>query len=102
MRLTKTYSFIICNNGYTIERAVHETTENYNDILNWNYKELLRVFDRESKHSRAFEVHTQGEFKDLLADEKFSPYGGVQVSVEPSLCCRTSSDVGVAGRGVYA
>ncbi|KAJ4519162.1 hypothetical protein HRR83_003526 [Exophiala dermatitidis] len=73
------FIFIICNNGYTIERAVHETTENYNDILNWNYKELLRVFDRESKHSRAFEVHTQGEFKDLLADEKFSPYGGVQL-----------------------
>lgn len=64
---------------------MHETTENYNDILNWNYKELLKVFDRESRYSRAFEVHTQGEFKDLLADEDFSTYGGVQVSIELAL-----------------
>ncbi|PVH69456.1 pyruvate decarboxylase [Cadophora sp. DSE1049] len=71
--------FVICNNGYTIERAVHETTERYNDVLNWNYWEILRVFDLESDFSRSYSVRTQVEMTKLLLGRDFSTYQGVQL-----------------------
>ncbi|KIX00392.1 uncharacterized protein Z518_10531 [Rhinocladiella mackenziei CBS 650.93] len=69
--------FIICNNGYTIERVVHETNEDYNDVSNWNYKEILRVFDSKSLCSRSYQVRTQDELTNLLADKEFSSYKGL-------------------------
>ncbi|KAH9211690.1 pyruvate decarboxylase [Leptodontidium sp. 2 PMI_412] len=71
--------FVICNNGYTIERAVHETTERYNDVLNWNYREILRVFDLESDFSRSYSVRSQAEMTKLLLGRDFSTYQGVQL-----------------------
>ncbi|KAK4944548.1 hypothetical protein LTR10_015982 [Elasticomyces elasticus] len=71
--------FIICNNGYTIERAVHDTREDYNDILLWNYKDILHVFDADSQYSRSFQVKTKTELRDLLGQKDFSHYPGVQL-----------------------
>lgn len=73
-------SFVICNNGYTIERAVHQTSESYNDIMNWNHCEILRVFDVKSEYSRSFRADKQEDLQVLLADQGFANYAGVQVS----------------------
>lgn len=35
--------FLINNNGYTIERAIHGATQPYNDIPNWHYLELVKA-----------------------------------------------------------
>ena len=72
-------SFIICNNGYTIEREVHETSETYNDIALWDHQAFLRAFDPKSQYSRSFRVETKSQLHSLLADEPFSSFDGVQV-----------------------
>ena len=35
--------FIVCNQGYTIERFIHGMDANYNDIGDWNYMDLPAV-----------------------------------------------------------
>lgn len=36
--------FLLNNEGYTVERALHETTGEYNEINNWRYAELPKLF----------------------------------------------------------
>ncbi len=35
--------FLINNNGYTIERAIHGATQSYNDICVWKYLDLVKA-----------------------------------------------------------
>lgn len=41
--------FLINNNGYTVERAIHGQNETYNDIQMWDYTKLANVFGTEEK-----------------------------------------------------
>ena len=59
--------FLICNNGYTIERYIHGMQATYNDVNNWKYKDLVSVFNGEElAGSRTWQVKTKQEMEDLL------------------------------------
>lgn len=74
-----TNRFVICNNGYTIERAVHPTQEAYNDVVDWDYCAILPVFDRQGKYSRSYKVYKTGELKTLLEGDALSSFKGVKL-----------------------
>ena len=63
-------SFLINNDGFTIERFIHGMNAGYNDINEWKYKELVRVFGGE-KTCKTFTIKTKDELNDLLVDEEF-------------------------------
>lgn len=68
--------FVICNHGYTIERHIHGMDAEYNDIQEWDYKNLLKVFNAPEDKSKSHVVKTKGELNALFQDETFSsaPY----------------------------
>ena len=76
---TNSSSFVICNEGYTIERMIHGMDAEYNDIQQWKYKDLLSVFGATEKDSRTFQVKTKQEAHDLFNNEAFSSAPFIQV-----------------------
>ena len=58
--------FLINNDGYTIERAIHEGS--YNDIQPWKYHLLPEVFGR----SWSCEAKTEGELEQALEKAKYN------------------------------
>ncbi|CAK7213548.1 hypothetical protein SBRCBS47491_001838 [Sporothrix bragantina] len=63
--------FVICNEGYTIERYIHGMDAKYNDISAWKFKELVTVFGGTEDNVAKFQVRTVDELKNLLADKDF-------------------------------
>ncbi|KAK4909909.1 hypothetical protein LTR28_000112 [Elasticomyces elasticus] len=65
--------FVICNDGYTIERYIHGMDAAYNDIQIWKYKDLVAVFGGvEDKTARTFQVRSKTEVEALFSDKEFS------------------------------
>jgi indolepyruvate decarboxylase len=58
--------FLINNGGYTIERGYMGKTETYNDIANWAYADLPRVF-RPDTTARSFVVKTVADLHYALS-----------------------------------
>jgi indolepyruvate decarboxylase len=58
--------FLINNGGYTIERGYLGKTEPYNDIANWAYADLPKVF-RPDTSARSFVVRTARDLLDALS-----------------------------------
>jgi indolepyruvate decarboxylase len=58
--------FLINNGGYTIERGYLGKAESYNDVANWSYADLPKVF-RPDTSARSFVVRTVSDFKDVLS-----------------------------------
>lgn len=58
--------FLINNDGYTIERAIHEGS--YNDIQPWKYHQLPHVFGK----GWSCEVKTEGELEEALEKAKYN------------------------------
>jgi TPP-dependent 2-oxoacid decarboxylase len=58
--------FLINNGGYTIERGYLGKTEPYNDIANWSYADLPKVFRRDTS-ARSFVVKTESDLQDALS-----------------------------------
>jgi indolepyruvate decarboxylase len=58
--------FLINNGGYTIERGYLGKTEIYNDIANWAYADLPRVFRRDTS-ARSFVVKTVRDLQNALS-----------------------------------
>ncbi len=56
--------FLINNDGYSIERAIHEGS--YNDIQPWKYHQLPEIFG----NSWSCEVKTEGELEQALEKAK--------------------------------
>lgn len=78
-----TYSrFVVCNNGYTIERFIHGWDEKYNDIQPWHFKDIPTAFG--ATNYKGYQVKTRDELTKLFADETFSSAPHLQVSDE---CC---------------
>lgn len=71
-------SFCICNEGYTIERFIHGMDAEYNDIVEWKWKDLATVFGATDKQARSFQVRTKDELEALLKDKDFGSWGGLQ------------------------
>ena len=58
--------FLINNGGYTIERGYLGKTESYNDIANWSYADLPKVFRRDTQ-ARSFVVKTVKDLQNALS-----------------------------------
>jgi len=58
--------FLINNGGYTIERGYLGKTETYNDIANWAYAALPRVFRRDTS-ARSFVVKSGSDLQEALS-----------------------------------
>ena len=71
--------FVICNEGYTIERMIHGMDAVYNDIQQWHYKDLVAVFGADPEKSKTFQVKTKQEAENLFNDKEFSSAPYLQV-----------------------
>lgn len=69
---------MLCNDGYTIERFIHGMDAEYNDIVKWDYKELVRVFGGAEPHAKQYAVHTRDELDALLRDPDFNDRKGMR------------------------
>jgi indolepyruvate decarboxylase len=61
----KPFVFLINNHGYTIERTILGKDAKYNDVANWYYAQLPRVFSRDTK-AETYVVETSEGLKDVL------------------------------------
>ena len=64
--------FVICNEGYTIERYIHGMDASYNDIQQWKYKELVSVFGGDPRKQKTYQVKTKQEAEDLFNNKEFA------------------------------
>ncbi|KAJ5628128.1 hypothetical protein N7490_010356 [Penicillium lividum] len=64
--------FVICNQGYTVERLIHGRDESYNDIQEWQPRKLLEVFGADQGSYQTHQVRTKAEFSALLQDPSFN------------------------------
>ena len=71
--------FVICNEGYTIERYIHGMDAVYNDVQEWKYKDLLAVFGADPKKSKTFQVNTKDQVEKLFHDREFSSAKYIQL-----------------------
>jgi pyruvate decarboxylase len=65
--------FVICNEGYTIERFINGREAKYNDIQPWDHKLLPAVFQATPDSARTYAVRTRVELENLLTDSSFGP-----------------------------
>ncbi|MFJ8453861.1 alpha-keto acid decarboxylase family protein [Bacillus paramycoides] len=63
--------FLINNNGYTVERAIHGPNQPYNDIQMWDYDKFPNVFRSEEK-SLTFKVKNETELVEVLSKITFN------------------------------
>jgi pyruvate decarboxylase len=77
--------FVICNEGYTIERMIHGRDKDYNDIQPWDFKLLPSVFKPEPDAVRTYSVHTEADLEDVLTDAQFGPADNFEGSNAPPL-----------------
>ncbi|KAL8932287.1 MAG: hypothetical protein Q9216_006898 [Gyalolechia sp. 2 TL-2023] len=64
--------FVICNEGYTIERYIHGMEAAYNDISEWKYKDLIPAFGGTPRNSKTYQIKNTQEAEDLFNDEAFA------------------------------
>ncbi|PGH18111.1 pyruvate decarboxylase [Helicocarpus griseus UAMH5409] len=71
--------FVICNDGYTIERCIHGWDAEYNDIQPWRFSDLVPAFGAQSDKYKTHSIKTKTELLDLFADESFSSAKALQL-----------------------
>jgi len=64
--------FVICNDGYTIERFIHGMDAVYNDIQEWRYKDLPAVFGAKEGTTKTFQIKTKDQLHGLFQDKQFN------------------------------
>ncbi|KAG6006108.1 hypothetical protein E4U21_007405 [Claviceps maximensis] len=69
--------FVICNEGFTIERFIHGMDASYNDIVPWNNKGLIDVFGGTGL-VQTYTIKTKDELNSLFADPSFNASGAMQ------------------------
>lgn len=70
--------FVVCNEGYTIERFIHGMDATYNDVALWDYKDLPRVFGAKEGKSKSYQIKTKAQVNRLLEDKNFSTADALQ------------------------
>lgn len=70
--------FVICNDGYTIERYIHGMDAEYNDVATWRYKDIPSTFGATEKTAKSYVVKTRGELDALLTDKDFNERKGLR------------------------
>jgi hypothetical protein len=76
-------SFVICNDGYTIERYIHGWKESYNDIQPWKFVTIPSTFGGQPGDYETHQIRTRKELLDLFSNEDFSSNKCLQVSLFP-------------------
>ena len=88
----KRLRFVICNEGYTIERYIHGAEEEYNDIQPWKHSALVEAFGAYSQSDySSYEVRNRNELEDLFSNRKFSSALHFQVGENKKRCQPASS-----------
>ncbi|EEA27452.1 hypothetical protein TMatcc_004259 [Talaromyces marneffei ATCC 18224] len=64
--------FVICNDGYTIERYIHGWDESYNDIQPWKLVDIPPTFGGQPGQYQTHQIKTRKELLALFANEDFS------------------------------
>jgi len=64
--------FVICNDGFTIERFIHGMDAAYNDIQPWHFKDLVKVFGAKEGESRTYQIKTKDQLHKLFEDKEFN------------------------------
>lgn len=64
--------FVICNDGYTIERYIHGWKETYNDVQPWDYKALPAAFGARRGQTITYRVETKQQVNELFIDREFA------------------------------
>ncbi len=80
------------NRGYTVERVIHDGP--YNDIQNWRYHELTRVFGG----GWSCEVHSEGDLETALARAaaERDTLAFIEVHLDPEDCSAALKRLGRA------
>lgn len=93
-------SFIISNEGYTVERFIHGPQKSYNDIQGWNYRDLPAVFGARPGTYQSHSVRTTGHLERLLSLKSFNDAHVLQVCLlhDKQTCAEwlTWGDCGIA------
>ncbi|KAH8819621.1 thiamine diphosphate-binding protein [Xylogone sp. PMI_703] len=63
--------FVICNDGFTIERFIHGMEAAYNDIQPWHFKDLVKTFGAEEGKYKTFQIKTKQQVHELFQDKEF-------------------------------
>lgn len=71
--------FILCNDGYTIERYIHGMDAVYNDIATWKHKSLIEAFGGAAKGAKTYQIKTQRGLNDLFNDKDFKAANVLQL-----------------------
>jgi indolepyruvate decarboxylase len=84
--------FLMNNRGYTVERMIHDGP--YNDIQNWRYHELPRVFGG----GTGAEVWTEGDLEAALERAQREPetLAFIEVHLDPHDCSSALKRLGAA------
>lgn len=64
--------FVICNDGFTIERFIHGMDAVYNDIAQWSFKDLVKVFGAKEGSYKTFQIKTKDQVHELFNDKQFN------------------------------
>jgi len=71
--------FVICNEGYTIERFIHGMDADYNNVQPWNHIDIPHLFGADPAKTKTYQVKTRQQLTHLLADKKFAEGHGLQL-----------------------
>jgi len=75
--------FLLNNRGYTIERFILGMEQEYNDIADWRYTDLVRAFSP-STRMQTFQVRTEGELAETLETIQDTEVGAfVELHLDP-------------------
>lgn len=75
--------FLLNNRGYTIERFILGMEQEYNDIANWRYADLVEVFNPTSKMA-TFQARTEGELAEALSSAENAEHGAfIELHLDP-------------------
>jgi len=64
--------FVICNEGFTIERFIHGMDAVYNDIQPWNFTDLPKTFGAKEGTTKTFQIKTKDQANKLFTDKEFN------------------------------
>lgn len=64
--------FVICNDGFTIERFIHGMDASYNDIQPWHFKDIVKTFGAEDGKFETFQIKTKDQVHQLFEDKQFN------------------------------
>ena len=85
MALTDTcHSFVICNEGFTIERYIHGWEQSYNDIQEWDFVDMPKIFGVKDQY-KGYRIKSRDELTKLFADQSFASAPSLQVCLRSNV-----------------